>query len=79
MFQSTVRPHWSGTTHTPSPIDAEAECRAAEQEQWEVADDLDADQEVREQEPIDDRPEDWAFFERDIEEAQYQLDELLPE
>jgi hypothetical protein len=49
MFQSTVRPHWSGTTHTPSPtaLEAEAEYIAADQERWEVADDLDAEQEVR--------------------------------
>ncbi len=76
MFQSTVRPHWSGTTHTPSPIDAEAECRAAEQEKWEVADDLDAEQEVRE--AIDDKPQDWAPFELEIDFYSHNLDGLLP-
>jgi hypothetical protein len=79
MFQSTVRPHWSGTTHTPSPIDAEEECRAAEQEQWEVADDLDAEQEVREREPIDDKSKDWALFELEIDFYSHNLDGLLPE
>jgi len=54
---STVRPHWVHTTH-PSPSDAEAECFSAEQEKWEVADDLDAEQEDRAQGPINDSPKD---------------------
>lgn len=57
--------------------ESEAECLSAKQERWEVADDLDAEREVRDL--IDDRPEDWAVFERDIEQAQYNLDGLLPE
>ena len=74
---STVQPHWAGNTHTPTLLSAEAEYCAAKQESWEVADDLDAEQEVPE--PIDDRPEDWATFERDIEQAQYDLEGLFLE
>ena len=76
---STVCPRWASTTH-PSPIDAQAEYRAADQERCEVADDLDAEQEVREREPIDDRPEDWAPFELEIDDSySHNLDGLLPE
>lgn len=58
--------------------ESEAECLSAKQERWEVADDLDAEQEVREREPIDDRPEDWAAFELEIDFYSHNLDGLLP-
>jgi hypothetical protein len=76
---STIRPHWARTTHTPTPLSAEAEYRAADQERWEAADDLDAEQEDREREPIDDSPKDWAPFELEIDELySHNLDGLLP-
>ncbi len=76
-FQSsTIVKRHVPVTH-PTPLEAEAEYIAANQERCEVADDLDAEQEVPE--PIDDRPEDWAAFERDIEQAQYDLEGLFLE
>ena len=72
---STVQPHWGRTTHTPTPLSAEAEYRAADQERWEAADDLDA--ELRE--PINDSPKDWAAFELEIAFYSHNLEGLLPE
>ena len=74
---STIVKRHAPVTH-PTPLEAEAEYIAADQERWEVADDLDAEREVREREPIDDSPEDWAFFELEIDFYSHNLDGLLP-
>ena len=78
-FQSsTIVKRHVPVTH-PTPFEAEAEYIAADKERWEVADDLDAEQEDREREPIDDRPEDWAAFEREIDLFySHNFDGLLP-
>ena len=73
-FQSsTIVKHHAPVTH-PTALEAEVEYIAADQERWEVADDLDA--ELRE--PIDDRPEDWAAFELEIDFYSHNLEGLTP-
>ena len=75
-FQSsTIVKHHAPVTH-PTALEAEVEYIAADQERCEVADDIDAEQEVPE--PIDDRPEDWAAFELEINFYSHNLEGLTP-
>ena len=74
---STIVKRYAPVTH-PTPLEAEAEYIAAIQERWKAADDLDAEQEDRERKPIDDRSEDWAAFELEIDFYSQHLDGLLP-
>ena len=74
---STIVKRHAPVTH-PTPLEAEAEYIAADQERLEVADDLDAEREDREREPINDSPKDWAAFELEINFYSQHLHGLLP-
>ena len=71
-FQSsTIVKRHAPVTH-PTALEAEAEYIAANQERWEVADDLDAEQEL-------DTLSERERFEQLIDMLAYELDGLLPE